>query len=218
MAIMAPSANALQVLLNHCDEYARCHDIIYNVKKTVCMCIRPKKFRCDLNIDIRLSGYVLKYVSTCKYLGVFISNDRKDDLDVRNQTRNLYSRGNIIIRNFSKCSEQVKCHLFSSFCTSFYCAPLWHHCTIESLRRMKVAYNRIFRILLGLEYRISMSNAFVTRGLNPFIVIVRKLIVSLRKRLLNSENTLVKTIVDSLYFVNCKLVEKWTKIIFNLRN
>ena len=36
-------------LLNVCDIYAKVHDIIYNAKKTKCMCIRPKSMidMCD---------------------------------------------------------------------------------------------------------------------------------------------------------------------------
>ena len=35
--LIAPSARALQILLNNCDIYANDCDIIYNSKKTVCM-------------------------------------------------------------------------------------------------------------------------------------------------------------------------------------
>ena len=69
MAIIAPSASALQTLLNQCEDYASCHDIIYNVKKTVCMCVRPATYKSKINLEtsITLSGNVLKYVSNYKY-------------------------------------------------------------------------------------------------------------------------------------------------------
>ena len=41
------------------------------------------------------------------------------------------------------------------------------------IRCFKVAYNRIFGILLNLEHRVSMSHVFVTRRLDPFNVIMR---------------------------------------------
>ena len=44
-----------------------------------------------------------------------MSIDCKDDLSIRNQRRNFYSRGNMLIRNFKRCQESVKCLLFKSF-------------------------------------------------------------------------------------------------------
>ena len=55
----------------------------------------------------------------------------------------------MIIRNFTQCSDAVKCQLFQSFCTSFYCASLWSSDNIATLRRLKVAWNGIFRSLMG---------------------------------------------------------------------
>lgn len=215
--LIAPSAHALQILLKHCDIYAIDCDIIYNAKKTVCMCIRPRIMKNHNDPIVILSGNILHYVSSYKYLGVLISSNMKDDPEISNQCRNLYGRGNIIIKNFKQCSDEVKCQLFQSFCTSFYCVSLWSVYTAESLRRMRVAYNRVFRILLGLEHKTSMSEAFIIRGLNPFSVIVRKLIVGFRQRLLNSTNILVRTVIDSMFFVNCQLVNGWNKTIFKLR-
>ena len=131
----------LQVLLSYCDSFAKDNDVKYNAKKTVCMFVRLKS---DFVPCVELSGFKLKCVPTHKYLGFHIATDRRDDRSIRQQCRNMYSRGNTIIRNFKHCSDAVKCQLFKSFCTSFYCASLWSSYTIESLRHLKVAYNRIF--------------------------------------------------------------------------
>ena len=56
----------------------------------------------------------------------------------------------MLIRNFKTCSNEVKCHLFKTFCSNIYCSTLWCRFTDESMRRLKVAYNRIFRILIFL--------------------------------------------------------------------
>ena len=166
---------------------------------------------------LQLSGSVLKSVSSHKYLGVFITTDLKDDSSIRHQSRSTYSRGNIIITNFSQCSVDVKCQLFRSFCTSFYCASLWSSYCIETLRRLQFAYNRIFRILMGLHYRTRMSENLISKGLSPFKVIVRRLIGSFRNRILHRDNILLKTIVDSSYFMYSKLSRKWNTAILNLK-
>ena len=133
LVLIAPSVRALQVLLGYCDSFAQDNDAKYNTKKTECMLVRPKEFKSDFIPCFELAGFKLKCASTNKYLGVHIATDQKDDRSIGQQCRNIYSRGNTIIRNFKHCSDAVKCQLFKSFCTSFYCASLWSSYTIESL-------------------------------------------------------------------------------------
>ena len=181
------------------------------------MFIRPKCFKSSFVPCLRLSGSVLKCVSSHKYLGVYISNELKDDASIRHQCRNMYGRGNMIIRNFTQCSDAVKCQLFQSFCTSFYCASLWSSYDIETLKRLKVAYNRIFRTLMGLQQRARMSENLIRRGLDPFKVVMRKLVCSFRTRIIQSNNVLLETIVGSMHFMHSKLTRKWNAAVLNLR-
>ena len=186
--------------------------------RKLCACLSDQKnFKSDFVPCFELAGFKLKCVSTNKYLGVHIATDQKDDRSIRQQCRNIYSRGNTIIRNFKHCSDAVKCQLFKSFCTSFYCASLWSCYTIESLRHLKVAYNRIFRILMGMHHRTRMSENLISRDLDPFKVIVRKLSWSFRSRVLQSDNMLLKIIVNSMYLMRCKLSRKWNAAILNLK-
>ena len=136
---------------------------------------------------------------------------------MKQQCRNIYSRGNTLIRNFKMCSDTVKCQLYQSSCTNIYCAPLWsNYSKVGSLDRLKVAYNRVFRILMNIDHRTSMSESFIRRGLHPFLVIIRKYIVSFRNRILDSSNILVKTIVESMYFLSCKLTCLWNRAVLTL--
>ena len=47
----------------------------------------------------------------------------------------------------------------------------------------KVAYNRICRILMGLEHWTSMSAKFIVQDMDPFVVILCKAIASVRKHI-----------------------------------
>jgi hypothetical protein len=145
-----------------------------------------------------------------------LSNDCKDDNDIKQQCKNLYSRGNILIRNFKKCTDEVKCHLFKTFCSNIYCSALWNKYNVESMRQLKVAYNRVFRILLRLEHRVSMPANFISRRLDPFPVVLRKSISSFRSRILCSGNILLRAIVDSDYFTFCSLSKHWKSNLFAL--
>ena len=122
------------------------------------------------------TGSVLKCVSSYKYLGAYITNELKDDASIRQQCRNMYSIGNMLIRNFRQYTDAVRCQLFQSFCTSFYCSSLWSSYTFEIIKRLKVAYNKIFHTLMGVQH---MLENLIKRGQDPFKVITRKLICSL---------------------------------------
>ena len=105
--LLATSPAALQKLLNSCEEYADSHDIIYNVTKTYCMCIKPKCFKNLTVPDVFLNGRILKYIPVQKYLGCAISNNFNDDLDIERHIRYVYSTGNSLVRNFKLCSDEV---------------------------------------------------------------------------------------------------------------
>ena len=202
VVLLAPSAHALRLFLNQCDSYASGHGIVYFffTKKTVCMFVKPKQLKGNTVHEFLLSGNNLKHVVNHKFLGVLSTPNYKDDNDIRQQCRNVYGRGYMLIRNLKTCSNDVKCHLFKTFCSNIYCSTLWCRFTDESMRRLKVVCNRIFRILMGLEHRTSMSAEFILRDMDPFVVILHKAIASFRKRIFCSQNILVRTVVDSIFF------------------
>ena len=137
---MAPSPDELQELLNVCDKFATEHDIIYNVKKTKCMCIKPRRFK-DLYIpNITLNGDVLNFVTCHKYLGYNIDVSFTDNKDISRQIRSIYAQGNIIVRKFKDCSPEVKSQLFKSYCNSFYCTIVWYDFKPTSLQNLNTAY------------------------------------------------------------------------------
>ena len=177
------------------------------------MCIRPKSMIDMCDPVFMLSGNVLSCTKYQNYLGVEITSTMSDEDAIKIQRNKLYSRGNMIISKFRNCSESVKCRLFQSFCSTIYCSSIWSGFTVESMRLLKVAYNRIFRILMRLKHRSSMSANFVERRLNPFPVIIRKSIGSFRERAYKSDNVLLKTILESVHFMFSNLNSRWKKAV-----
>ena len=55
-----------------------------------------------------------------KYLGCFIGDDLSDNNDIIRQMRCVYTRGNILIKTFRHCTEEVKLKLFRAYCSSSY--------------------------------------------------------------------------------------------------
>ena len=50
----------------------------------------------------------MKCVETQKYLGIEVKHDFTDDLDIKRHVKPLYTRGNILVHTFNRCSDEVK--------------------------------------------------------------------------------------------------------------
>ena len=62
-----------------------------------------------------------------------------------------------------------------------------------------------------------MSESFIRRGLDPFKVVINKLVCSFRTRIVQSNNVLLETIVGSMHCMHSKLTSKWNAAVLNLR-
>ena len=212
--IIAPSPAALQTLMDTCSRYIKDNDLKFNVKKSKCMMLPTKKF-----IDVEcptfyIDGTAVNNTTCEKYLGYFISSDCCDDDSIFNVIKGLYSRGNMLKRHFIDCDIPVKLQLFNSYCSSFYCCSLWCNFKNTSLQRMKISHNNAFRFFLGIPRSTSVSQEFLKNGLSNFNVLRRKSVFSLLKRVLASHNSLIVTIVTSIYFLHSTLFKQWKLLLY----
>ena len=212
--IIAPNASCLQKLLNICNTFASNNDILYNVKKTKCMRFLPKWLKNMQPHKIFLGERELDFVNTQMYLGVPISNDMADNLAIKQQTKAVYARGNMLIKYFKKCTMEVKCQLFVSYCTSVYCAYLWNNYNKSTINAIKVAYNNVFRAFTGTK-RGNTRHTMVNYNIPTFEVLVRNGIFSFYQRLSDCANAIVENILNSLSFICSHTNTMWT---MKLRN
>ena len=137
-----------------------------------------------------------------------------DDDEITNQMRSVYGRGNLLIRNFKHCDDSVKLQLFKTFCTNIYCCQLWRSYKKSTYRRVNVAYRRIFRYFMKIDNGSSVSYAMLNYNVDSFDVLVRKAVFNFRKRIMESENVVIKNLVTSLFYLESKLCKRWDKILF----
>ena len=74
-----------------------------------------------------LNGSLIVYSAVTKYLGCYISDELNDDNDMKRHTISIYTKGNVLISKFRKCSVGVKSKHFRSHCSNFYGSTLWSH-------------------------------------------------------------------------------------------
>ena len=61
-----------------------------------------------------LNGVALEYVDRVKYLGVLLSQDMKDGVDMNMHLRSFYARSNVIFRKLHHCSASIKVNLIKT--------------------------------------------------------------------------------------------------------
>ncbi len=213
--LLAPTVSSLQCLVDICQAYADKFDITYNVKKSHCMAFMPNSCR-KLDIpSIMLGTLKLAWIKNHKYLGVIFSDKFTDDLDMERQAKSLYLQGNITVNKFRNCTDDVKLQLFHTYCTNMYAAHLWSNFTTEAYNKVCVAYNNIFRALMDVDRRASISAALVLRNVPTFTILLRKMIYGFYVRMLKSDNLLVTTIMQSPFFIySSRINARWHKLLY----
>jgi len=171
MVLLAPSWRALQQLINILGYCAYNIDMSCNVSKTVCMIFPPKDKRKIVAHSfpyLKLNNTELKYVSEFKYLGHIISNDGKDDNDVLREVRSLFTRANILVRRFGRCSVAIKTVLFKTFCMCFYGMELWKCYSAGVINRLKSSYTRCMKTFFAYPKYYSVTAMLFELGLPSF--------------------------------------------------
>ena len=193
---MAPCAIALQELINVCYQYSNEIDLNFNATKSFCVAFTPKHYKLLLP-SLFMNSLPILYADSIKYLGFIFTCNNCDDSDILKQMRMLYCRSNRLVRLFNKCSKPVLLELCRSFCTVFYCPYFWTQYKKTTFSKIRVAYNNVYRKILGVSRRASASGMFVSNDIPNFEAFLRKSIYSLTTRLLSSSNKLICAIEQS---------------------
>ena len=157
ICLLAPTASAMQTLLDVCYEYGIDNDIVFNPIKSVCTVFKPKAYKLYLP-NVFIGSDALKFITESKYLGFTFSDSKSDDCDMLRQMRLLYAKSNKLLRTFSHCSTDVKITLFQSYCTALYCPYLWNDYKKSTFSKVRVAFNNAYRKIFGLPKRSSATN------------------------------------------------------------
>lgn len=213
ICLIAISSAGLQKLLNMCNVFAEENDLIFNSKKTVCMNFSPKGWKFP-NPCLYLNNEKLSFQPCTKYLGMFIENDSTNK-DVTRQTRQFYAKSNMLVRNFKKCSRNVKCYLFRSYCSSMYGSNLWYNCTKSMLSKVRIAYNNSLRRVLNIAKYDSASAMFVNNDIVSFGEMLRKNIYRFINRLISCNvNSIISCIVNSPLVLESPLWKWWRSVLY----
>ena len=212
MCLLAPSALGLQILLRECEKYGFSHDILYNPTKSMCLVIPPNNYKLS-SPAVTLNDSILQYTNSIKYLGVFLTTDFNDNIDVQRQLRCLYASANTVMSKFKHCSLSAKKLLIDSYCLNLYCSYLWCKYTKSNIAKLRVAYNNIYRKLLGYSRRDSASAMLAINNVQSFGAKLRKVVYSFRQRINRSENYIVMCLNSNGWIHSNYMYKHWDYIL-----
>lgn len=190
MVLLAPSVSAMRRLLSVCEAYAKRHNMSYNPDKSECVIFESANTP-SLAPPLWLGGRTLRRVDEVRYLGHMITSRLNDDSDIERQRRAITVRANMLARRFQRCSSEVKRQLFLTFCTSVYTVELWCSHTVETMRRMRVAYNNAWRALYRLPPWCSASGMFAAGRAPGWAALLRLRSAGARERIACSTNPIL---------------------------
>ena len=220
LVLLCPSASALNDLLDICFLFAKGNYIIFSIIKTECMCICPTSVKLSTLPDIIIGGNIIKYVEFFKYLGHILNVKFKDDDDILKEMRNLYARGNTIVRLFKNTDDEVKIRIFKCFCYPVYCSSMWSRYNVYTMNKLRVGYNNIFRKLFKIKLwdeeqgqLDSLSRIYEEMGIRSFYELFRYNAVNCQNRISLSENPLVQCLLNSDAMTCSRQWSHWDRIL-----
>ena len=95
-----------------------------------------------------------------------------------------------------------------------YTCELWCQYRSESLRKLCVAYNNVFRFLCREPRNCSASHMFVSRGLPTCNMLIRKSIYAFMTSTKRSCNSILQNIVGSDHIYTSPLRQHWRRMLY----
>ena len=204
IVLLSPSRAGLQKLVEECELSALSKDIKFNVKKTVCMAFKPQPPSTGTHlIDskppvITLNGNALTWVQNFKYLGHIIDFDLSDKGDMRRLKRSLYYNVNMLCALVRHANRNILMKLFRSYCLNFYGCELWNvGDNKRAFRELCVAYHSSVKKLVGVPRSMRNHSLCLALGILPCPMLVACRQILFYKRLLSSQNVIIKTLLAS---------------------
>ena len=221
ITLIAPTSSALQKLLNKLFYYISELGLKLNVNKSVYMVCKAKLYK-HRNFEncVKLNGSPLQLVDHYKYLGIIISENNTNYLDIKRCCKSFLGQFYSMYRNFNNVHKDLLIFLFNSYCTSFYGIELWHSKTFcaSEYHNQEVIYHKSIKKMLKVSFRESNHAVCLETALPIFrhfhnwrmisfyFNISRSkspCVVPLKNYLLNNSNfsSNIREIFDSIYSI-----------------
>ena len=171
LILLAPTIAALKGMVKICEDFATEYSIKFNGSK--CNLLVFDKNKSDFNCSINISGETANNVSSLKYLGHVLVNNRQDP-HVDTIRKDFAVKTNTFLGDLSCMSTQIKVDLFNTYCMSLYGS---HLCDFENIQPLYTEWRKAVRRILKVPYRThSKLLCHIARIIPPDVCIQQRFI------------------------------------------
>ena len=156
MAILSPSVKGLQKLLDLCSSYCQEWDVCLNPRKTKNLFFGKK---CENLARLSLDDKVIEWVDTCVYLGVTLKSGKRFGCSILERVKKFYRCANSILRIDGRSDDLIMLRLLETHCVPIlsYAIEVIFVSDRNERRKLRVAYNSIYRKIFSYRYHESVS-------------------------------------------------------------
>ena len=208
VTLLAPSRQALQVMLSICETFANSHSMLFSTdpnpakSKTKCLFFSRTKSS-DQILNVELNGDLLPWVTTAKHLGNNLSTkinfssyspETKSDLLCKRAI--LFDKVHQILQQFGCYNPRLIMKLLSIYSTAMYGSCLWQLSSDEHFKLVR-SWNTAVKIVWDLPH--STHTRFL-ESLSPVPHLESVLLgryIGFIENLVNSKKSLIKLIFSS---------------------
>ena len=122
--LLAPRRQGLQMMVNTCNDYAMCHNLLFSTNtdpkksKSKCLFFGHSKHNAYIKC-IMLGNKVLPFVTNAKHLGNTLDVcDNNKDISVKRGI--TIGKINGVLQEFNFAHPRTKCTVMQKYCTSFF--------------------------------------------------------------------------------------------------
>ena len=188
IVLIAPSAKALQFLMNVAAVEISKLQLNFNLDKTKTMVFRSSSNRSNALMleSHHINGHPVECVTSIRYLGYILTFDLNNTDDMNRVKSKFYIEFNSILRKFTFADNYVKLFLFKQYCLQFYGAELWFGCrrSSQAFHQFAVGYHKAIKKLLNLSSHESNHYACQEASLYLFKHFINKTKICLAFRIL----------------------------------
>lgn len=197
LMLLAASVTELQRMISLCKDLLDGIDMIINSSKTMCLRIgRGFNANC-VNLVVGLNS--LKWVSSVRYLGVFIQSYKVFRVVLDDARKRFYMASNSILSKVCKDQIAVVLSLTASYCTPILLYGL-EAVTLNKAERSRLnnPFNMIFSKLFGTYDKSVIKSCQLYCGYLPFNLLLDMKILRFYRKFINLDNS----IVNQLFSIN----------------
>ena len=212
MVLLCPSIKGLQMMINICRDFGVEYDVKYNDKKTVCMCFDNGKNMEDFKV--LLNEKVLQCVESTKHLGITVTYNLSDSLEIRRKRGDFIGRVNGTLTKYRMLGSEAKTKLFNSYCTHMYGTETWNFREAR-FTNVLTSWNIAVRTIWDLPHRAHRRYLAGLNGAHGKSIEqeIYARATMLYKKMENSENSFVKFLTQCCKNDSRSLMSRNTKDI-----